>query len=174
LGWEGEGWNVAAIYSQIQNGHDLIAYATPFTQESLSPRGVTHAFGLGGSWAPEESGWVPSLSVGWGFNSSDTDSSGEVSSSQSWTVGLEWNDVFLAGNNAGMAVGQPVFATDLRGGDTPADGQFIWEWWYQIQVTDNISVTPALFYLSRPMGELTPDGSTFQQLGGLIKTTFVF
>ena len=174
LGWEGEGWNLAAIYSQIQNGHDLIAYATPFTQESLSPRGVTHAFGLGGSWAPEESGWVPSVSVGWGFNSSDTDSSGEVSSSQSWTVGLEWNDMFLAGNNAGMAVGQPVFATDLRGGDTPADGQFIWEWWYQFQVTDNISVTPALFYLSRPMGELTPDGSTFQQLGGLIKTTFVF
>ncbi len=174
LGWEGEGWNVAAIYSQIQNGHDLIAYATPFTQESLSPRGVTHAFGLGGSWAPEKSGWVPSVSVGWGFNSSDTDSSGEVSSSLSWTVGLEWNDVFLAGNNAGMAVGQPVFATDLRGGDTPADGQFIWEWWYQFQVTDNISVTPALFYLSRPMGELTPDDSTFQQLGGLIKTTFVF
>ena len=80
----------------------------------------------------------------------------------------------MAGNNAGMAVGQPVFATDLRCGDTPADGQFIWEWWYQFQVTDNISVTPALFYLSRPMGELTPDGSTFQQLGGLIKTTFVF
>ena len=57
---------------------------------------------------------------------------------------------------------------------TPADGQFIWEWWYQFQVTDNISVTPALFYLSRPMGELTPNSSTFQQLGGLIKTTFVF
>ena len=42
------------------------------------------------------------------------------------------------------------------------------------EVTDNISVTPALFYLSRPMGELTPDGSTFQQFGGLIKTIFVF
>ena len=94
--------------------------------------------------------------------------------SQSWRAGLQWNDVLVAGNNAGMAVGQPVFATDLRGGDTAADGQFIWEWWYQFQVTDNISVTPALFYLSRPMGELTPDGSTFQQLGGLIKTTFVF
>jgi hypothetical protein len=80
----------------------------------------------------------------------------------------------MAGNNAGMAVGEPVFATDLRGADTPADGQFIWEWWYQFQVTDTISITPALFYLSRPMGELTPDGSTFQQLGGLIKTTFVF
>uniref|UniRef100_UPI000E0FC666 carbohydrate porin n=1 Tax=Synechococcus sp. N5 TaxID=2575515 RepID=UPI000E0FC666 len=174
LGWEAEGWNVAAIYSQIQNGHDLIAYATPFTQQNLSGNGVTHAFGLGGSWATEESGWVPAVSVGWGFNSSDTVSSGEVSSSQSWTVGLEWNDVLLAGNNAGMAVGQPVFATDLRGGDTPADGQFLWEWWYQFQVTDNISVTPAVFYLSRPMGGLTPAYSTFQQLGGLMKTTFVF
>ena len=99
---------------------------------------------------------------------------GQVRTSQSWRAVLQWNDVLMAGNNAGMAVGQPVFVTDLRGGDTPADGQFIWEWWYQFQVTDNISVTPALFYLSRPMGELTPNGSTFQQLGGLIKTTFVF
>ena len=165
---------MAAIYSQIQNGHDLIAYTTPFMQQNLDGNGVTHAFGLGGSWVPDESGWVPAVSIGWGLNSTDTNSSGEVSSSQSWTVGLQWSDVLVAENNAGMAVGQPVFATDLRGGDTPADGQFIWEWWYQFQVTDNISVTPALFYMSRPMGELTPDGSTFQQLGGLIKTTFVF
>ena len=64
-----------------------------------------------------------------------------------------------------------MFASDLRGVDTPADGQFIWEWWYQFQVTDNIRITPALFYLPRPMGELTPGGSSFQQLGGLIKTT---
>ena len=174
LGWEGESWNVAAIYAQIQNGQDLIAYATPFTQKTLSPRGVTHAFGFGGSWSPEDSGWLPSVSLGWGVNQSDTQRKGQVSTSQSWAVGLEWNDVFMAGNNTGMAVGQPVFATDLRGADTPADGQFIWEWWYQFQVTDTISITPALFYLSRPMGELTPDGSTFQQLGGLIKTTFVF
>ena len=174
LGWVADGWTVAAIYSQIQNGHDLIAYATPFTQESLSSRGVTHAFGLGGSWAPEESGWLPSVSVGWGINQSDTQLRGQVSTSQSWTLGLEWNDLFASGNNAGMAVGQPVFATDLRAGGTPADGQFIWEWWYQLQVTDNISVTPALFYLSRPMGDFTPDESTFRQLGGLIKTTFAF
>ena len=174
LGWEAETWNVAAIYSHIQNGQGLIAYATPFTQDTLGSRGVTHAFGLGGSWSPDDSGWLPSVSLGWGINQSDTQRKGQVSTSQSWTVGLEWNDVFLAGNNAGMAVGQPVFATDLRGGDTPADGQFIWEWWYQFQVTDNISITPALFYLSRPLGELTPKGSTFQQLGGLIKTTFVF
>ena len=36
------------------------------------------------------------------------------------------------------------------------------------------SVTPVVFYLSRPMGGLTPADSTFQQLCGLIMTTFVF
>ena len=104
----------------------------------------------------------------------NTDRSGQVETTQSWFVGLEWNDVFLIGNNAGMAVGQPVFATSLRGNETPADGQFIWEWWYQFQVTDSISVTPALFYLSRPLGANTPSDQTFQQLGGLVKTTFSF
>ena len=80
----------------------------------------------------------------------------------------------LHGNNAGLAVGQPVFATDLQGNESPADGQFIWEGWYQFQLSDNISITPAVFYLSRPMGELTPSDSSFQQLGGVIKTTFLF
>ena len=174
LGWEGDNWGMAGLYSKVQNGHDLIGFATPFVKDHFSARGVTHAYALGGFWQPLQSGWIPSVSLGWGINQSDTQRKGQVSTSQSWTVGLEWNDVLMEGNNAGMAVGQPVFATDLRGGDDPADGQFIWEWWYQFQVTDSIRVTPALFYLSRPIGELTPNGSTFQQLGGLIKTTFVF
>ncbi|WP_413440791.1 iron uptake porin [Synechococcus sp. MIT S1220] len=174
LGWEGESWNVAAIYSKIQNGHDLIPYITPFADDRSYRKGTANAFGLGGSWTPEDSGWIPSVSAGWGYNSMNTDRSGQVEITQSWTVGLEWNDVFLLGNNAGMAVGQPVFATSLRGDETPADGQFIWEWWYQFQVTNNISVTPALFYLSRPLGENTPSDQTFQQLGGLVKTTFAF
>jgi hypothetical protein len=29
-----------------------------------------------------------------------------------------------------MAVGQPTFATSLKGGDTPRDGNDVWEWWY--------------------------------------------
>ena len=39
--------------------------------------------------------------------------------------------------------------------DFVADGNYAWEWWYQFQVTDNISVTPAIYYLSRPYGDLT-------------------
>ena len=89
-------------------------------------------------------------------------------------VGLEWSDVFVKGNALGMAVGQPIFATALEGSDSPNDGNVVWEWWYEFQVTDNISVTPALFYLSRPLGQATPSGDTFNQLGGLVKTTFRF
>ena len=61
---------------------------------------MTHAYALGGFWQPLESGWLPSVSLGWGINQSDTQREGQVSTSQSWTVGLEWNDVFMEGNNA--------------------------------------------------------------------------
>ncbi len=78
---------------------------------------------------------------------------------QSWYVGLQWDDAFIKGNALGMAVGQPTFVTsfgtdnDLCGA-TPNDGNYAWEWWYKFQVTDNISVTPALYYLARPPGQL--------------------
>ena len=45
---------------------------------------------------------------------------------------------------------------------------------FRSQLTDNIAVTPALFYLSRPLGGDTPNGQGFNQLGGLIKTSFSF
>ena len=71
-------------------------------------------------------------------------------------------------------MGEPVIATKLKGDDLPDDGQFIWEAWLQLNVTDAITVTPASFYLSRPLGQNTPRGETFQQLGGLAKITFNF
>lgn len=174
IGWDQEQWRMAALVTKLQNGHGLIAFAAPFTQDQLSSRGVTHAAGLAGSWQPEQSGWIPSISAGWGINRSDTKRPGDVATSQSWTVALGWSDVLLDGSAAGMAVGQPVFATVQRGSATPADGQVIWEWWYRAQLTDSISLTPAVFYLSRPMGQATPSGATFQQLGGLVKTTVRF
>jgi len=61
------------------------------------------------------------------------------------------------------------------------DGNWAWEWWYKFQVTDNISVTPGFFYLSKPLGQATPNINTagtatgmFDAFGYLIKTTFKF
>ena len=38
----------------------------------------------------------------------------------------------------------------------------------------NIAVTPAIFWLSRPQGELTGQGNTFNSFGYLLQTTFRF
>jgi hypothetical protein len=154
------------------------------------------------AWQPKKSGWIPSINLGWGYNAMTqaelnpqtlTIGRGATAvrvptfntvptfnqlanrgASQSWSVGLQWSDAFIKGNALGMAVGQPVFATSLRNGETPQDGNYAWEWWYRFQVTDNISVTPALFYLSRPNGQFTTIGESSSVLGGLIQTQFRF
>jgi hypothetical protein len=118
IGYAREELTLAAIYTAIQNGDDLITYASPFTQTSLSAKGMTHAFGLGGAWQGLDERWIPSISAGWGINVSDTSQNGDVQTSQSWTAGLEWNNIFMDSTSVGIAVGQPVFATDLKG-ETP-------------------------------------------------------
>jgi len=177
VGYAKDQWALAAVYSSIQAGVEIPG-TTPFTGKAFAnPASRTDAFGISGYWQPKESGWLPSISAGWGAYSTSYDDNQpnvSVSDSQSWMVGLQWGDVFAKGNSFGMAVGQPVFATALTGAVTPNDGNFVWEWWYKVQVTDNISVTPALFYLSRPLGQETPSGDSFNQLGGLIKTSFSF
>ncbi len=171
-------WAAAAVVSSVQNAGGVIDYATNFTLDSLKNPGHTIAFGLSGYWQPLQSGWMPSISAGWGFNRTDyaaeVNREGLVANSQSWSVGLQWSNALIPGNVLGMAVGQPIFATSLYGGDTPRDSNFAWEWWYKVQVSDNLAVTPALFLLSRPLGANTPAGESFGQLGALLKTTLHF
>lgn len=56
----------------------------------------------------------------------------------------------------------------------PNDGNFAFEWWYRFQVSNNISITPAIFYLSRPNGQFTANGETNNAFGGLVQTQFKF
>ncbi|WP_038023589.1 iron uptake porin [Synechococcus sp. RS9916] len=215
LAYTDDNWGVAAAYNYSSQYASALnpATATPLAS-NITALGNTNSVGLSAYWSPEESGWMPSISAGWGLNSTsgaDNDTyrisknGGSYSKSkgytnlfgydfqsattQSWSVGLQWTDVFLKGNTAGMAVGQKGFVTALDlsnnkfdfgyGNSNKAeerlvrDGQYAWEWWYMFQVTDNISVTPALFYMSRPLGSAT-QGVQFNQFGGLLKTTFKF
>jgi carbohydrate-selective porin OprB len=73
-----------------------------------------------------------------------------------------------------MAFGQPTFVTDLDhdGDDSVKGSGYAWEFFYKFQVTDNITVTPAVHYLSKPfMGQ---DSDGLNAMSGLIKTTFKF
>ena len=156
-------------------------------------------FALGLAWTPKKNGTiVPSVSAGWGYSAynqtgiaapattSVTSAAGidnqlaigNIGATQSWTVALEWKDAFMKGNSAGMAVGQPSFVTSLRNGQTAQDGNYAWEWWYKFQVTDKISVTPALFYLSNPSSAGVNASATTNiganALGGLVMAQFKF
>ena len=186
IGYQAEQWGIAGVYSYLQDAQ-LIPYSSAYTQLSYLVSDATsnsslNAFALSGYWQPEDTGWIPAISAGWGINTlNDTDGSPDriVTTSQSWQVALHWDDAFLQGNSLGFAIGQPTFATALKGGDTPYDGNYVMEAYYGFQVTDNITVTPAVFYLSRPLGELTYLGKggkdgTFNQFGGVLRTTFTF
>jgi len=179
LAYQRQQWGLAAIWSSVQPETQYVPGTTPFTHGAIDHNidAKTNAFGLSGFWQPLHSGWLPSLSLGWGINSTTYGKPqpiGSLSTSQSWLVGLQWTDLLIKGNDFGFAVAQPVFATALSGGVTPNDGNYVWEWWYKFQVTDNITITPALIYLSRPLAQQTPAGQSFSQFGGLIKTSFRF
>ena len=184
LGYAGRQWGLAAIWSLVQAETEFIPGSTGFTHGAIDHNSSarTNAYALSGYWQPLRSGWMPSISAGWGINRTvyampmpeGRQLEGSLHTSQSWMVGLQWTDVLAKGNDFGFAVAEPVFATALYGDATPNDGNLVWEWWYRIQVSDQISVTPALIYLSRPLGQLTPSGESFRQFGGLVKTSFRF
>jgi hypothetical protein len=203
FGYAASNWGAAATYN-YSNGV-VPASGTPAAQLAAiqfarggsfaSTTGSINSVGLSAYWQPSTAGWVPSISAGWGINgysSANTAFDFDGVQSQSWYVGLQWADAFIKGNALGMAVGQPTFITsfgnntDVKNalGNTPMDGNYAWEWWYKFQVTDNISVTPAIFYLSNPLGQagssyqanngLNNSNAALTNFGGLIKTTFKF
>lgn len=178
LAYAREAWAIAALYSHLQ-ANTVIPGSTPFVAAdwAVTGSGHLHAFALSGYWQPATSVWIPSLSAGWGINSfayNEGVPDGRVRTSQSWSVGLQWLNAFQEANALGVALGQPVFATSLTGDVTPRDGNYAFELWYKVQATDHISITPALFYLSRPEGQETPAGQSFADFGALVKTTFAF
>jgi hypothetical protein len=165
-------------------------------------------FAVGLAWQPKNGGTVvPAISAGWGYSAyaygnqtgnqavpartdtranatsgiSNQLAAANIAATQSWTVGLQWKDAFVKGNSAGMAVGQPSFVTSTRNGVTPFDGNYAWEWWYKFQVSDNISITPMLFYLSNPSSAGANGGTAAAPIntganvfGGILAAQFRF
>jgi hypothetical protein len=204
VGYAASNWGAAAAYNYSRNLGP--AAGTPFSQVStlLGSAGINstigatntmNSVGLSAYWQPSTNGWVPSISAGWGLNGysgADTAFAFGGVQSQSWYVGLQWNDAFIKGNALGMGFGQPTFITSYGNntnvknalGNTPQDGNYAWEWWYKFQVTDNISVTPAIYYLSNPLGSFgfqtnqntgfSPASAALTNFGGIVKTTFKF
>ena len=74
---------------------------------------------------------------------------GDTATTNSWMIGLNFKDVFIEGNKAGFAIGGvPTVSSNDSGWGTDGSMPIALETWYQFQVTDNISVTPGVFWVS--------------------------
>ena len=164
LAYSRSSWTLAATYTIT--GQGALLRGTPLASQlaAQASEGALQSWGLAGSWQPVRGGWVPSISVGWGLDRFAfarwplPGLSGATTSS--WSLGLQWSDVFGAGNNLMLALGAPAQVTALQGleGPTPDDGGLALELAGQIRISDGLSLTPALFWLSRPRGAMA--GST--------------
>jgi hypothetical protein len=183
-------WNLTAAYAYSQSGGAFdgtsgLGYIPIGTPKATNPfAGLSqfdvNALAISGWWKPENNGWIPAISAGWGTNAYSAQKAAQIwgveahqngakAQSQSWYVGLQWADVLIKGNTFGTAVGQPTFVTSNDGFLGTDESTFAWEIWYKFQVTDNISVTPAFFTITNPAGM----GSN-SAYGGVLKTSLLF
>jgi hypothetical protein len=178
---------------QNRRGTQAAANAMPCTNTYGGPSSSPYSnnFALSLAWQPKKKGTVmPSVSLGYGYSAYSTaglssasgtqygalgtwnDAGrrqnagvGNIAATQSWTVALQWLDAIKKGNSAGMAVGQPSFVTATKNGQTPQDGNYAWEWWYKFKVSDQISITPTIFFLSNPSSAGLPATGSAQTQG---------
>jgi hypothetical protein len=163
IGYRGDNYGVAFGYRYGTEGTRVRTYnGLNGASGTLVPGQTSNGYALNAYWQPTQSGWVPSISGGYGWNTvSGTQS--DATNSQSWFAGLTWDDVFVDGNSAGVAIGQAPTGENL-------EKATMLEIFYKYQVSDNISVTPAIIYGSDNQ-RLANNSSNW---GGVIQTTFKF
>ncbi|QEY32212.1 porin [Synechococcus sp. RSCCF101] len=177
-------WQISAGYAYTQQAMTL-GLGTTDGGAGVPAGADANSLAVNGYWQPLRSSWIPAVSVGYGVTWLNLDGDapdGTRSQSMSWMAGLEWKDAFAERNRLGFGIAGPQWVTEQKGGDTPDDGNMAFELWYEFRVTDNIAVTPALFYLSRPFGQETGSSAetggvgtdSFGTLGYLVRTTFRF
>ena len=128
-----------------------MGYSTPRAKDLGHP---LSAVGLRGNWSPAEGGWIPSISAGIDFGFADGQFDGNAEAVKGWMVGLNWKDAFMDGNKLGVGFGSySSYATSVKGQGWPDDENFAVEVYYDFRVTDNIQVTPAIFWVDDAYGQ---------------------
>lgn len=166
VGYRAPQWGIAAGYRYGTEGTRPRTYNGILgANGALAAGQESNSVAINAYWQPSESGWIPSISAGYGYNGvSGKVGKTDATDSDSWMVGLQWSDVFAKGNAAGIAVGQAPSAETAGVEDAT-----LLEIFYKFQVTDNISITPALFYVDN--NQRYQDSSKW---GGVVQTKFTF
>ena len=153
-----QGWNSWSYYST----KDLYTGADALTSNSDS-------VALRAWWRPEETGTAtPSISVG--YDTMSFSGLTDISEGCGYFVGLNWADMFQPNDKIGLAIGQPMKATEAVAGATLSEvDPFLWELYYSFRPNDSIEITPAIFG-----GSDVEDTTADDIFGAVLTTTFKF
>jgi len=163
VGYAASNWGAAFVYN-----YSNYAASVAFNDINASYNAAgSNNLGFSAYWQPKQTGFIPSISAGVGtayYNGNNP-----TSSHTTWQVALQWNDALIKGNALGMAFGSTEDGGAFlgTGGGQNFQPNSAYEVFYKFQVTDNISLTPAFFWING-------QGSAADQTGGLVKTTFKF
>jgi len=144
------------------------------TAEADDITGNSQSVGLRAYWMPEETGLVPSISVGLDRTGiSNTTLAAETENTGAWFTGFTWKDAFQDGNRLGAALASPTVATSILGGtEDGSKSGLTWEVYYDYQVNDGITVTPAIYGATDKVDGLANGHDDY--VGAVFQTTFKF
>ena len=176
IGYVGDGSNAEGLMSKAgtdyfggQVAYTADSYGVSLTYANLEGAKTTTAtneylpdtvyYGLNAYWTPEETGVVPSISVG--YESGDVEAS-EADTTQ-WFLGFQWDEA--GPGTLGAAIG----SAGAQAEDNVED-LTMYEVFYSYPVNDSMTITPAVF-----VQEVTPTAGASNDLTGvMVKTSFSF
>ena len=120
-------------------------------------------YAINAYWKPDQTGFVPSVSAGYGWSSLNNGSSADTDL-KTWMVGFQWDKLAGTDHKLAVAFGAPTQVTSA------ADPGLAWEAGLKYKLSSKISVTPAIFYIPRS-AQATANSSQF---GGVVQTVFKF
>ena len=164
LGYAGSGSTTAGLMTK--EGDDAYGGQLTYTADSYGASvtyGLTEASGvdttswaLNGYWTPSDAGSMPSISVG--YETDDSETVG-VKDKTSYFVGLQWDEAGPGTFGLAMGTSAPT-ATD-------AQELLMYEAFYSYPVNDGMTITPLIYSKEAAIG-------SEDQTGIMVKTSFSF
>ena len=95
-------------------------------------------------------GWTlnGSYGIGWANSTSRFFGIGVSQTIQSWKIASTFPNLFSQGNELGLAIGEAPWVSGANVAAGSDSGNFAFEGYYKIQVTDNISITPGIYIVT--------------------------
>ena len=166
-----DNYHLSATYSRQKGWNSWSYYATKDlvgskTQGANVTSANSDSVALRAWWRPEEAGTAtPSISVGFD-TMSFSGRPDNITEGSGYFVGLNWADMFQPEDRIGLAVGQPMKATEAAAGTNLTEvDPFLWELYYSFRPNDSMEITPAIF------GGTDVEDSTADDIFGAVLTT---